>query len=224
MHTSLRLKICLALSLTCCLLLVAQSVLPSLFSSTLSLLHTKTDSTCFIRCGPSSEEPIASNGDSMSTGDGGTIVDVEPLTPKQPLFRTSFDSPIVAPPYLFILIVLTFATLSFFYYYLTIYRPNRFQLAGFEEESRVQVIIQSSPEVPSERIREHIQLFNRRLPKPLQRLHHETITEWFKRIKFPSPVDPSYFEVRYGDTYVLKVHQFTFFKQATDDFLRKRLH
>ncbi|WP_029333572.1 hypothetical protein [Exiguobacterium oxidotolerans] len=220
MPQSFRLKVCLYVCLTCFLVLLAQSVLPSVYSSTLSLLHKKTDSSCLARCGAQGDSSIVSSGDSFNV-DSGAVANVESITPKKPLFRTSFDSSISAPPYILILIVLSFATLAFFYYYIKIYRPSRFQLAGFDYEHHVTVIIQPDHDVSSELIREHIQFFNFRLPKHLQRYGHETITEWFERIGFPSPVDPGYFEVRYGNTHQLKIHQFTFFKQATDDFLRK---
>lgn len=215
MLTSLRLKIGLLLSFVLLIVLLIKSFVPQLLVSVSSLFDSQTDSSCTTRCGNNDALPVPSSSDAVSFDSLAEVAEPKPL-----LLRTGFDSAIAAPPYPVIFALLALMTIGLLVYYIKVVRPVRFQPVDFVT-SRVQVIHYPSHELPAEDIRQHILLFNRRLPKALQRRTEETITEWFTRIEFPSPVSPHYLEVRYGDQVSIQVHQFTFFKQTTEDFLRR---
>ncbi|QNR21005.1 hypothetical protein HNY42_08675 [Exiguobacterium sp. Helios] len=216
MQTSFRLKIGLFLSGILLAVFAIQSVLPRFLTSFVSFFDSRTTSSCTTRC---------SDAYNLSLPSDSLVVDFEPLVdtvatePDPLLFRTGFDSSVVAPPYLFIFIFLMFASIGLLAYYIKFIRPSRFQPLLLTQ-SRVEVLHYPHHELPAEDIRQHMLLFNRRLPQSMQRREQETMTEWFARIKFPSPVNPHYLEVRYGGHVSIPVHQLTFFKQTTEDFLR----
>ena len=217
MQTSFRLKIGLFLSSVLLFLFVIQSFIPRFLTSFVSLFDNQTTSSCTTRCGDTSNMTLPSDP---------LVMDFEPLVetvtpePDPLLLRTGFDSAVVAPPYPFIFIFLVIVSIGLLVYYMKIVRKNRFKPLLFTP-SRVEVIRYGHHELPAEDIRQHMLLFNRRLPKPMQRREQETMTEWFERINFPSPVNPHYLEVRYGGYVSIPVHQLTFFKQTTEDFLRR---
>ena len=216
MQTSFRLKIGLFLSSVLLILFILQSFIPRFLTSFVSLFDSRTTGSCTTRCGDSSHLTLPSDP---------LVIDFEPLVetvapdPDPLLLRTGFDSAVVAPPYPFIFIFLLIVSIGLLVYYMKIIRPTRFQPLLFTP-SRVEVIQYPHHELPAEDIRQHMLLFNRRLPQPMQRREQETMTEWFARINFPSPVNPHYLEVRYGGHVSIPVHQLTFFKQTTEDFLR----
>ncbi|WP_426355247.1 hypothetical protein [Exiguobacterium sp. R-39] len=216
MQTSFRLKIGLFLSGVLLAVFAIQSVVPRFLTSFVSLFDSRTTSSCTTRCGDTHNLPLPSDP---------LVVNFDPIaetvaTEPDPLFlRTGFDSPVVAPPYPFIFIFLMVASILLLVYYIKVIRPTRFQPLLLTQ-SRVEVLYYPHHELPAEDIRQHMLLFNRRLPQSMQRREQETMTEWFARIKFPSPVNPHYLEVRYGGHVSIPVHQLTFFKQTTEDFLR----
>ncbi|WP_026833126.1 hypothetical protein [Exiguobacterium undae] len=218
MLTSVRLKLGLFLSLTVLVLLVIKSFVPRLMNTFISLFDSKTDSSCTTRCGDAaSNMPLPSDPLTIRLD---PIVDVVSTEPEPALLRTGFDSLIVAPPYPFIFILLALLSCVLLVYYIKVVRPSHFASLAFST-SRVQVIHYPDHDLPAEDIRQHVLLFNRRLPVALQRREQETITEWFARIEFPSPVSPHYLEVRYSERGSIPLHQLTFFKQTTEDFLRR---
>ena len=216
MLTSIRLKLGLFISVVLLILLLIKSFVPRLLTHVASLFDSQSNLSCTTRCGDSHELSLPSEPLTLTLD---PIVDVVAAEPEPAFLRTGFDSLIVAPPYPFIFILLVFATAALIAYYIKFVRPIRFQPVHFAT-SRVQVLHYPDHDLPAEDIRQHMLLFNRRLPEPLQRQDQETMTEWFDRIEFPSPVSPHYLEVRYGDKFSIPAHQLTFFKQTTEDFLR----
>ncbi|MCK2157457.1 hypothetical protein [Exiguobacterium sp. 17-1] len=217
MQTSFRLKIGLFLSSVLLIVFVIQSVVPRFLTSFVSFFDSRTTSSCTTRCGDAStlslpSDPLVINFD--------PIVESVAAEPEPLLLRTGFDSAVIAPPYPFIFIFLVFVSIGLLVYYIKVIRPTRFQPLLLTQ-SRVEVIHYPHQELPAEDIRQHMLMFNRRLPQTMQRREQETMTEWFTRIKFPSPVNPHYLEVRYGGHLSIPIHQLTFFKQTTEDFLRK---
>lgn len=217
MQTSFRLKIGLFLSSVLLILFVLQSFIPRFLTSFVSLFDSRTTGSCTTRCGDTSNLTLPSDP---------LVINFEPIVenvtaePEPLLLRTGFDSPVIAPPYPFIFIFLVIVSIGLLVYYMKIVRKTRFEPLLLTQ-SRVEVIRYGHYELPAEDIRQHMLLFNRRLPQSMQRREQETMTEWFARIHFPSPVNPHYLEVRYGGHVSIPVHQLTFFKQTTEDFLRR---
>lgn len=215
---TLRIRLFLWISLVCLLLLGIQQIVPSLYSSLLVQLDPATNATCGYRCGPK-ETIVDTTPEGTSYGDT-TISTTATEDPVTPWLRTGFDSSVIAPPYLLILCLVLLFCSWYLWHYLHWKRRPRFQDAASSDSSRFTILTYESKALPADTIRKQLVQFNQRLPLSLRRKTYETVTEWFDRISFPSPVDPQYFEVRYGNVSVISTHQFTFFVQAMEHYLR----
>ena len=215
---TLRSRLFLGIPLVCLLLLGLQQVIPSLYSSLLGQLDPATNTTCGYRCGP--KETIVDTMEEGTSYGETTITTTATEDPVTPWLRTGFDSSVVAPPYLLILgLVLLFCS-WYLWHYLHWKRRPRFPDTDLPDSTRFPILTYESKALPADTIRKQLVQFNQRLPVSLRRKTYETVTEWFDRISFPSPVDPHYFEVRYGNVSVISTHQFTFFVQAMEQYLR----
>ncbi|MGI1806881.1 hypothetical protein ACRPK8_14225 [Exiguobacterium sp. TDN 0502] len=214
-----RARLLFLIPLICLLLLTVQHFVPSLYSSLLGQLDPATNTTCGYRCGP--KETIVDTTEEGTSYGETTITTTATEDPVTPWLRTGFDSSVVAPPYLLILgLVLLFCS-WFLWHYLQWIRRPRIDASGYVLTPRFPIFIYETKDLPADSIRKQLAYFNEQLPLSLQRRTSETVTEWFDRIAFPSPVDPIYFEVRYGKLPVISTHQLTFFVQAMEQYLRK---
>lgn len=214
---TLRTRLLLLIPLVCLLLLTMQQFVPSLYTSLLGRIDPATNTYCVDRCGPK-ESIIDTIEEGTSYGE--STVTMSEADPPTPWFRTGFDSSVTTPPYLLILCLILLFCSWFFWHYLQWLRRPRIDPSGYVLPPRFPIFIYETKDLPADSIRKQLAHFNAQLPLSLQRRTHETVTEWFDRIAFPSPVDPLYFEVRYGKVPVISTHQLTFFAQAMEQYLR----
>lgn len=214
---TLRTRLLLLIPLVCLLLLTVQQFVPSLYTSLLGRIDPATNTYCVDRCGP---KELIIDTIEEGTSYGESTVTMSEADPPAPLFRTGFDSSVTTPPYLLILCLILLFCSWFFWHYLQWLRRPRIDPSGYALPPRFPIFIYETKDLPADSIRKKLAHFNAQLPLSLQRRTHETVTEWFDRIAFPSPVDPLYFEVRYGKVPVISTHQLTFFGQAMEQYLR----
>lgn len=215
---TLRTRLFILIPLVCLVLLIVQHFVPSLYTSLLGRLDPATNTACIDRCGP--KESILDTVEE-GTSYGESTVTMSEVDPPAEWFRTGFDSSVTAPPYLLILSLVLLFCSWFLWHYLQWMRRPRIDASGYVLTPRFPIFTYETKDLPADSIRKQLAYFNEQLPLSLQRRTSETVTEWFDRIAFPSPVDPLYFEVRYGKIPVISTHQLTFFVQAMEHYLRK---
>ena len=215
---TLRTRLFILIPLVCLVLLSVQHFVPSLYTSLLGRLDPATNTACIDRCGP--KESILDTVEE-GTSYGESTVTMSEVDPPAEWFRTGFDSSVTAPPYLLILSLVLLFCSWFLWHYLQWMRRPRIDASEYVLTPRFPIFTYETKDLPADSIRKQLAYFNEQLPLSLQRRTSETVTEWFDRIAFPSPVDPLYFEVRYGKIPVISTHQLTFFVQAMEHYLRK---
>jgi len=217
---TLRTRLLLLIPIVCLLLLAIQQFVPSFYTSLLGRIDPATNTYCIDRCGPKASMFSAVEKGTSYGGDGSTVT-ISEADPPTPWFRTGFDSSVKTPPYLLILCLVLLFCSWFLWHYLQWLRRPRLDASGHVLPPRFPIFVYETKDLPADSIRKQLVRFNEQLPLSLQRRTHETVTEWFERIAFPSPVDPLYFEVRYGKVPVISTHQLTFFVQAMEQYLKK---
>lgn len=217
---TLRTRLLLLIPIVCLLLLAIQQFVPSFYTSLLGRIDLATNTYCIDRCGPKASMFSAVEEGTSYGGDGSTVT-ISEADPPTPWFRTGFDSSVTTPPYLLILCLVLLFCSWFLWHYLQWLRRPRLDASGHVLPPRFPIFVYETKDLPADSIRKQLVRFNEQLPFSLQRRTHETVTEWFERIAFPSPVDPLYFEVRYGKVPVISTHQLTFFVQAMEQYLKK---
>jgi len=217
---TLRTRLLLLISIVCLLLLAIQQFVPTFYTSLLGRIDPATNTYCIDRCGPKASMFSAVEEGTSYGGDGSTVT-ISEADPPTPWFRTGFDSSVTTPPYLLILCLVLLFCSWFLWHYLQWLRRPRLDASGHVLPPRFPIFVYETKDLPADTIRKQLVRFNEQLPFSLQRRTHETVTEWFERIAFPSPVDPLYFEVRYGKVPVISTHQLTFFVQAMEQYLKK---
>ncbi|WP_313350800.1 hypothetical protein [Exiguobacterium sp.] len=213
-------RLLLLISIVCLLLLAIQQFVPTFYTSLLGRIDPATNTYCIDRCGPKASMFSAVEEGTSYGGDGSTVT-ISEADPPTPWFRTGFDSSVTTPPYLLILCLVLLFCSWFLWHYLQWLRRPRLDASGHVLPPRFRIFLYETKDLPADTIRKQLVRFNEQLPFSLQRRTHETVTEWFERIAFPSPVDPLYFEVRYGKVPVISTHQLTFFVQAMEQYLKK---
>ncbi|WP_394679498.1 hypothetical protein [uncultured Exiguobacterium sp.] len=213
-----RTRLLLLIPFVCLLLLAVQQIVPSLYTSLLGRIVPASNTYCVDRCG--TKESIFDTIEER-TSYGESTVTTSASNPPAPWFRTGFDSSVTTPPYLLILCLVLLFCGWFFWQYLQWLRRPRIASSGSMLPSRFPIFIYETKDLPSDSIRRQLVRFNEQLPLSLQRRTYETVTEWFDRIAFPSPVDPLYFEVRYSEIPDISTHQLTFFTQELEHYLRR---
>ncbi len=217
---TLRTRLLLLISIVCLLLLAIQQFVPTFYTSLLGRIDPATNTYCIDRCSPKASMFSAVEEGTSYGGDGSTVT-ISEADPPTPWFRTGFDSSVTTPPYLLILCLVLLFCSWFLWHYLQWLRRPRLDASGHVLPPRFPIFVYETKDLPADSIRKQLVRFNEQLPFSLQRRTHETVTEWFDRIAFPSPVDPLYFEVRYGKVPVISTHQLTFFVQAMEQYLKK---
>lgn len=217
---TLRTRLLLLIPIVCLLLFAIQQFVPSFYTSLLGQIDPATNTYCIDRCGPKASMFSAVEEGTSYGGDGSTVT-ISEADPPTPWYRTGFDSSVTTPPYLLILCLVLLFCSWFLWHYLQWLRRPRLDASGHVLPQRFPIFVYETKDLPADSIRKQLVRFNEQLPLSLQHRTHETVTEWFERIAFPSPVDPIYFEVRYGKVSVISTHQLTFFVQAMEQYLKK---
>ena len=171
-------------------------------------------------CGPK-ESLFDTVEEGTSYGENTATATVSEVDPPAAWFRTGFDSSVTTPPYLLILCLVLLFCSWFLWHYLQWLRRPRINPSEYVLSQRFPILIYETKDLPADSIRRKLAQFNEQLPLSLQRRTYETVTEWFDRIAFPSPVDPLYFEVRYGKVPVISTYQMTFFVQSMEHYLKR---